>query len=755
MMTKIIKVFILAMTLIVGASYKVSAAKEQIFYNKINVQALAAFSNSGSFNQLTSKDNVSLDRAWTITFNDQVTMDKIDGIVIQKGSQFIPVNITINDNQSITIKPVNPYEKASKYSLKIFLSNGKKHSMDFTTEGSVITTGDPKVKSVEVSGREVQITFDRSMDVETAKDLSNYEINGKGMDTVAGTYANIDNNNTVVKLENISDGLITVGSNVLYIKNRVKDAYGNKVADDTRLSFEYATDETKPTVKSAQVIDSETIRVSFSEDVDYSYATNISNYKLRDDKNIDITNYIRSIYSASGESDTRNTDTFYIKLNKNNPNNVNEDWRLTGSKYTLTVINIIDTAFIPNTMDDYTATLNNDTTGPMVSGIYAYLRSSSGTGRDKVIIYFDKAMDTTSVINKDNYKFLNGEGNTKALPEDTTISVGGDNKSVIIEFPSNYYVKTNGNTGNGPATNVDAIIVSNVKDESGNILQGVVYNNNNKIDQGTVGSKVEEKAIKVYYSGDDLKADVQFDRAIDEINPSDFTLGGVTPTSALVSGSKATLTFKDGALATTVDKASAPTITYVNGKVNSNPTKIDLIKAQGQNAKLAIVSTGTRDEMGILVSRNSDGSIASLSNDQAMIYDYQADPRTTCDGSNATYWSATKDVNGGKVYITFDTPLDVNSGIKTDDFTFTGLNGVDIKADSVTINGNTIIFSFNTTNKDYLAFTGYIDIRAKSTVLLRTVKDADGNYANYIPSSNDLKKRTVIVNGTTAATLTK
>lgn len=755
MMTKIIKVFILAMTLIVGASFKVSAAKEQIFYNKINVQALAAFSNSGSFNQLTSKDNVSLDRAWTITFNDQVTMDKIDGIVIQKGSQFIPVTITINDNQSITIKPVNPYEKASKYSLKIFLSNGKKHSMDFTTEGSVVTTGDPKIKSVEVSGREVQITFDRSMDVETAKDLSNYEINGKGMDTIAGAYANIDDNNTIVKLENISDGLITVGSNVLYIKNKVKDAYGNKVADDTRLSFEYVTDETKPTVKSVTVIDSETIRVKFSEAVDYSYATNTSNYKLRDDKGIDITNHIRGIYSTSGESDTRNTDTFFIKLNKNNPNNVNEDWRLTGSKYTLTVINIIDTAVIPNTMDDYTATLNNDTTGPMVTGIYANLRSSSGTGRDKVIIYFNEAMDTASIANKDNYKFLNGEGDTKALPEDTTIYVGGDSKSAIIEFPSNYYVKTNGNTGNGPTTNVDAIIVSNVKGESGNVLQGVAYNNNNKIDQGTVGAKVEEKSIKVYYNGDDLKADVQFDRAVDEINPSDFMLGGVIPTSAAISGSKVTLTFKDGVLATTVDKAAAPTITYANGKVNSNPTKIDLIKAQGQNAKLTIVSTGTRDEMGILVSRNSDGSIASLSNDQAMIYDYQAAPKTTCDGNTATYWSATKDVNGGKVYITFDTPLDVNSGIKTDDFTFTGLNGVDIKADSVTINGNTIIFNFNTTNKDYSAFTGYIDIRAKSTVALRTVKDADGNYANYIPSSNDLKKRSVIVNGTTASAVTK
>ena len=134
-----------------------------------------------------------------------------------------------------------------------------------------------------------------------------------------------------------------------------------------------------------------------------------------------------------------------------------------------------------------------------------------------------------------------------------------------------------------------------------------------------------------------------------------------------------------------------------------------------------------------------------LSNDQAAIYDYEAAPRTTCtNDSKVDFWTATKDGNGGKVYITFDTPLDQNSGIKTDDFIFT-VNGTNIKADLVSISGNTVIFDFYSTNKAYAAFTGTLGIRTSSTASLRTTKDVDGNNTYYIPSSSDLKMRTVAI----------
>lgn len=247
------------------------------------------------------------------------------------------------------------------------------------------------------------------------------------------------------------------------------------------------------------------------------------------------------------------------------------------------------------------------------------------------------------------------------------------------------------------------------------------------------GTHVKSNTIKTYYDSDNLKVNVQFTRAIDTINASDFSLGGVAANTASRSGDMVTLTFKDGAPATASEIAAHP-ITYTNGKSNISPTKIDVIKAQGQAAKLAINPTGTTDETGTNVS-------ATLSNDQSTIYDYEAAPRTASD-----YWSATNDLTGATVYITFDTPLDVNSGLKSDDFLFTSADGTDLKTDSTTITGNTVVFKFSTTNKNYSKFTDLIYLRCKNTISLRTMKDVNGNFAKYIPSSDDLNRQIIKIN---------
>lgn len=617
-------------------------------------------------------------------------------------------------------------------------------------------TSRPWVKSVkEVSSGKVHITFDRPMDIQTAKNLSNYEINNKRLSSIDGAYVETDEGNTVVKLKHISDGTIKTGSNTLYVNDHVKDAYGNRVENDTRVNFDHVRDETKPTVNSITIVDSETILIRFSKDVDYRYATNISNYKLKDRKGTDITNHIRAIYSTSGESDRGNTDTYNIKLYKYDPDNSNDDWRLTGSKYTLTVKNIIDTASTPNPMNDETFTINgNDDVPPRGVGIYAKLRESTGASRDKVIIYFSEPMDTATIMDRNNYRFINGEGESKSLPSDTNISAGGDDKSAILEFPSSYHVKTNGRTTSGSSNDVTAVSVFNVKDQQGNILDSIAYNNNNKIDKSKLGAKIKDKTLRLYYDGSDLKADVQFDKAIEEITPSDFTLGGIKPSTATPHGDKVTLIFKEGAKATEDERLSHPLV-YANGKVNKESTKIELVKAQGQDARLDIVSTGTIDETGARVSRDEDDYVIALSYNQSKIFNYEAAPRTTCSNdSEADYWTATKDLDGGKVYVTFDTILDPGSGIKTDEFTFFGNNGTSIKADSIRIEGTTVIFIFNRDNKDFKAFdSSTFDVIARSSVSLRTKKDLDGGYANYEPSSYDIRRRIVTVSASSAKAL--
>jgi putative cell wall-binding protein len=637
------------------------------------------------------------------------------------------------------------------------LDTAARFPFEETTENFEVDSmsSDPVIKSIkETSSGEIHITFDRPMDIQTAVDLSNYKVNDKKLSSINGAYIETDDNDTVIELKHVRGNTIETGSNTVYISEHVKDAFGNNIDDGIRKSFEHDNDDTKPDVESVSIVDSETIRVRFSKDVDYSYATNISNYKLKDNKGIDITDHIKDIYSTSGESDTSDTDCFNINLYRHDPDDANDDWRLTGSKYTLTIKNIIDTSSTPNSMDDYTYNISgNDDTAPSGVGIYSKLRDSSDTNKDKVIVYFSEPMDTATITDRHNYQFIDGEGDTNSLPSGATISTGGDDKSAIIEFPSSYHVKTTGVTSSGSDTDVTAISVFNVKDEDGNTLSGIAYNNNNKIDKTQGGAEVKNKTLRVYYYGNDLRADVQFNKAIDEVTPSDFTLGGINPSTATIDGSKVILIFKEGAKATNEEKSAHP-ITYANGKTNEVPTKIELVKAQGQDVRLAIASTGTIDETGAKVSRDENDNIIDLPYDKASVYDYEAGPRTTCsDDSDADYWTATKDSNGAKVYITFDTILDPNSGIDTDDFTFAGINGTNIKADAVSVDGTTLIFSFKSDNKNYKAFNGStLDIRAKNSISLRTKKDADDNYAKYEPSSDDLRSRTITITDNSVVT---
>ncbi|NMM65074.1 cell wall-binding repeat-containing protein [Clostridium sp. P21] len=610
----------------------------------------------------------------------------------------------------------------------------KKSNLNFKIAAN---TTNPSIISInEAASGEVHIIFDRAMDRKTAFDSKNYELNGVNLNYMSAVSFDNDNNDCTIKIKGLSN--IQPGANTLYISNNVKDAYGNKVGNDTRVSFNAIKDETKPTVVSVKAIDSETIRVRFSKDVNYFYATNKSNYKLDDNQGVNISNHIDAIYSTGGGNENSNTNIYDIKLKKVNPDNSNDDWRLTGSNYKLTIKNIIDTVTKPNTMDDYSDTFTCvDDIAPKVTGVY--YKQNSFSGKDQVVIYFTEAMDVNTVINKNNYKFANGEGDTKSLPDDANVIFGGDNKSVIIEFPTRYHVKiadAQGNIANTGITNdVLKLIVSNVKDKSLNVLDGVAYTS--AIFVNSTGAKVKANTIKVYYEGDDLKASIQFDRAIDNLNPSDFSLGKVAPTSASADGNKVILTFKDGDLATASEKNVVSQIRFANGKINSNAntTKIDLIKSQGQKAYLAIKTYAkTTDETGASIYTLSDEA-ASIQN---TIYDYEANPKTAPE-----YFTASKDANGGRVYITFDTILSANSGIKADDFVFIGTNGTEIKPDSVAINKNTVIFNFDNDNNNIQAFTGKVSVKVKNTVLITTERDSDGKYVNYIPSSDDLKERNI------------
>ncbi|AKN33455.1 cell wall-binding protein [Clostridium carboxidivorans P7] len=730
---------------------------------KIDGKSISNYGINSTYSELKDHITVSSSIATPATWANKV--------MFYFDSQLEPGNhtLTISTGDGNTTGNVGTLSDAGGFS---FQEQDKAFTVDTMSTAPVPT------KVEETKSGEIHITFDRSMDVQTVKNTGNYKVNGKSLADINGAYIKTDNDDKLIKLKHVSDGTIKTGANTLDISDDVKDAFGNTVPKDTRKSFDDVKDETKPTVSKIEVIDSETVRVKFSKDVDYQYAHNLSNYTLKDDKGIDITSHIKGVYSTVGESDTGNTDTYNIKLWKFKatmeqakgiavqPGDESEDWRLTSNKYNLTIKNIRDTASTPNVMEDYAYTINDaaDTIAPKGTGIYAKMR---GTGdKDKVVVYFSESMDASTLTNKDNYQFINGEGDSKSLPADTNITTGGDNKSAILEFPSSYHVKTGGKITTGTTNDVSAVTVFNVKDTSGNKLDGTAYNNDNRIDEAKAGATVKDNTIRTFYDTDDagdLKIAVQFTRAISSITDSDVTFGGVVPSSHSLSGDTVTFKFDKNQKATAADLAKAAAanpgssivkadgIHYANGLVNKTPTKIELVKAQGNGLKFDVTatSTNTSDETGAKLCVGEDGAKLTLTDSQAKVYNNDARPRTTCyDDDTADFWTATKDNNGGKVYVTFDTPLD-NSNTDADSFVFMGLNGTQIKADSATISGNTVIFNFKNDKNYATAFSGSLDIHAQSTAGFMAQRDVNGEKSVYKASSDDTDTKTISVTDNT------
>lgn len=584
----------------------------------------------------------------------------------------------------------------------------KETSKDFDVDS---LSSEPKITSVtgDDSGK-VYINFDRPVDSKTGTVIGNYEVNDKSS-TV--TKAQLKKDDTQVKLT--VSGL-NKGSNKVYISNNVKDAYGNKVADDTYKSFELNEDTTKPTVTSVSTLDDTTVRVRFSKDVDVDYATSKSNYKLKDNSGNDITNTSKGITDITvpgGATDTASVFDIHVGA------------KLTDSKYNLTIKNIQDTASTPNVMDDYNGTFEgSDSVAPVADDNAIALENNNDSTNKfrKVVVTFNKEMDGSSLSNKDNYKFKNGSGDTKTLPSGTTISTSSDNKSATIEFPSAYGTAQSGKTGDNLITDIAVI---GVKDANGNPLDvSQVLPVKTAAQANITGANVKSNSVKVYYDGDNLKVNVGFDKSIDNLAYEDFTLNGVTPDSGYKnSDGTITLVYNDGS--------------KISGGTNDGKNKIDVVKSAGLAAKLEVkANSETKDVTGL--------SLASVNN--VTPYYYQAAPKTY-DTDN---WSANADDK--TVTVKFDTPIE-QSSVKQGDFTFV-VNGSTLNAKTAKVDStatNTIKFTFDSSDSDVnskFVDGAKIKVTPKDTNKISTLEDKNDSYAYYVPSSDDLKGYTITAAGT-------
>lgn len=548
--------------------------------------------------------------------------------------------------------------------------------------------GTPRVLSVtgDKTGY-IYITYDRPMDKQTALESTNYGINGNtSYFPSSDIYFDAGSNDTVVKIKSPSY-LLKDGENEILIKGNIEDTYGNEI-NETKMKLNIGVDTIKPQITNVSTIDDNIIRIKFNKDVSNSYATSQYNYKIVDSDGNDVSYKINSISSVYIDGNDKRT--YDIKFKTKND--------LKGSKFTLTVKNIADTSSPSNVMDTYTTVIKGlDDDGPRVTSIVKVYDNDQA-----LVIFFDKTMDESTLVNPQNYQFMNGKGEGQKLPTSATITPGVDNKSVTIEFPTSYIIDS------GTAErSVVRISVANVKDKDGNQLESGNYNGPISSDYNS-GPRLIEGTAKLTYEGDDIKVRFTLTAPLDTMVTSDFRVNSQTPDSCIMIGNDVILTFKAGI---------------------KNNEKITNIKNAGSTCSLNISGSSSEDAAGRSLRTGSDTILL---------------PPTTVSDS----WRADSNrVSGNNSTVTIAFNQNIDSDIQSsyfDDFTFfnqrTGqrLNVLDVNVD-----GRNVVYKFN--NGSILSGDA-IDVRANdntSNINIRSEKH-NNDYSYYTPSKDDLKTRTLI-----------
>ncbi|WP_434284318.1 cell wall-binding repeat-containing protein [Clostridium botulinum] len=580
---------------------------------------------------------------------------------------------------------------SGKNELKVL--DGKKGEILYDAAGFIIkeakfdvnidkVTSSPKVKSVKggTDGK-IYIDFDRAMDTDTAEEIKNYILNNSS--NVLDGKVELKNDDTQIKITLNNSSLIKTGSNTIEITDKVKDAYGNKVDKDTRISFNSEKDEEKPEVVSVEAIDAETIRVRFSEDVKYSNAINTSNYELRDSDGIRIDGTdIDKIEAANGLTDD-DTDVYDIKMKT--------DKKLTGDKYTLKIKNIADTS--DNVMDDCETKFNGeDDEAPTVKGV-------SRTTK-KVFVRFSEKMDRASLRKTENYRFIDEEGKVKELPSKATITVASDDKTVTIEFPDAY-----------EATNkIQGFIVkSDVKDVAGNKMEADYRVDHKDGNFGTLDNiSVKENSMKVSRNGDDVEVELVFDAAVDTVDKDNVIFAGQRANSVRINGDKVTFKFNDGEGADAVKKAGAG----LKAEIKAGSVKGKAGEAIAEKA-VQVYDNLIAPE---LDSKEEDGYVDN------------------------TAWKVAVDGDKATITISFDTGIADLGKAYLDDFKFMADNtGDELDVTNVEVkDGNTLKYTFKediSKLKDVKAITVKAD---KDNIDVRTEKDGAKNDLKYKPTNDDI-----------------
>ena len=531
----------------------------------------------------------------------------------------------------------------------------------------------------------VLVTYNRGMDPSltgAALTLANYSIGGINPATAKYT----DSTDTVVQL-GFATGAVASGANVLVINKNVADSYGNVLdADnDVRVSFTATSDTTAPTVTSVVMISSPDLRVKFSESVNAVYAKNIANYTLKDSAGTDITSNITTLTALSPDVNG-NSDTYDLTISP----------ALTGSQYTLKIVNIQDLAATPNVMADYTATVTgSDTTAPTVTDALQVTGSTS-----QVVVEYSEVMNA-NITTAASYAYQGHDGSWYALPASATVVAGNGNKNVTITFPTGYTVDA---AGTGAATSfvVEQIRVANVSDVAGNTLSGIAQS----IDitpaaSAITGPTYTANSFTLSSNSTQVLATIGFNQPVTSLVKADFNVVSIVPDSAYISGNNVVLVF-------------------------TNTANMATIKAAGVTAQVKTVGTASTNSAGAPII-----AIAATS-----VYNDQIAPALVATPVVAAH-------TGNTVTITLNGPIDAGiQGLYTDDFTVIQ-GGAVLSVSSATVAGAVLTLNIDLTTP--VTAGAQVTVRANASKIdIQSKADGAGNNVKYVPTTTDTNGYTVV-----------
>ncbi|WP_270474867.1 cell wall-binding repeat-containing protein [Clostridium cochlearium] len=586
----------------------------------------------------------------------------------------------------------------------------KEADIDFKVEE---VTSRPKVKSVKGStDGKIYINFDRAMDEKTVKE-GTYKLNSN-LITIGDNDAKVElkEGDTQIKLSSVEN--ILTGSNTIEVGNKVRDAYGNKVEDDLRVSFNASKDEAKPKVTNVLTVDDSTIRVVFDKDVSKSSADNIKNYTLRDSKGSKVS--LKSKITPISDS------IYDIHLDGS---------KLDGSKYTLKIESISDLA--GNVMDEKTVTINGEDITPEVKhAIKVNEKDKNGKEiKNKVVVVFESEMKASSINKLDNYKYKNGKGDVKSLPSDTKVTVESDNKTVTIEFPTSYTIYAEEQNVPSESNAVKNIIVTKNVQSANGIKMDADETVRIKDSDGVESSvSLDEEPMVLREDKGNAVVSVKFDGAV----------------------KKAEFTKKDGAVEgvkffdkeNNKDAKDEKQVVYpmnitTNGEkveFKFNDDDSDKIKAMGVDLAIKIEEKALRltDAAGVPITLNADKLKGIDKNEIAPEIIYEKDSNDYVkanDKEEFKSWEFNR--VDGTVTIKFNTKLregcaDIN------DFDFTGDKGK-LEVQKATVKDNTVIYEFK--NDDKEAFKDSKELKVKLNKDKQTIESKSDKNGDRIDFDKD------------------